>query len=129
MDVDSIEPGLDFAEVIRDAVESCVLLVLLIGRQWATLVDGEGRRRLDNPDDYVRFEVQTALERGVLIVPVLVDGASPPSRQQLPADLAKLARLDALVLSYRRYHHDADRLVDFIQRTLDATPGTGIAAQ
>jgi len=64
MDLDSIEPGLDFAEVIQEAVGSCTVLVALIGRQWATLTDEEGRRRLDNPDDYVRFEVQAALERG-----------------------------------------------------------------
>ena len=62
MDLDSIEPGLDFAEVIREAVDSCAVLVALIGRQWATLADEQGRRRLDDPDDYVRFEVQTALE-------------------------------------------------------------------
>ena len=81
--MDSIEPGLDFAEVIREAVDSCAVLVALIGRQWATLADEEGRRRLDNPDDYVRFEVQTALERGVRVI----DGARPLRQQQLPAEL------------------------------------------
>ena len=64
MDLDSIEAGLPFAEVIRDAVDSCAVLVALIGRQWVTLGDEEGHRRLDDPDDLVRFEVQTALERG-----------------------------------------------------------------
>jgi hypothetical protein len=63
LDMDSIDPGLDFAEVIREALDSCAVLVALIGRQWATLADEHGRRRLDNPDDYVRFEVQTALVR------------------------------------------------------------------
>src|SRR5437764_8868699 len=51
LDLDSIEPGLDFAEVIRKALDSCTVLVALIGRQWTTLTDEEGRRRLDNPDD------------------------------------------------------------------------------
>jgi hypothetical protein len=129
MDVDSIEPGLDFAEVIRDAVESCAVLVALIGRQWATLLDEEGHRRLDNRDDYVRFEVQTALERGVRVVPVLVDGARPLRQQQLPAELTKLARLNAHELSYGRYEYDADRLVDLIQRVLDTAPGTSSAIQ
>jgi hypothetical protein len=64
MDLDSIEPGSDFVEVIRKALDSCTVLVALIGRQWATLTDEEGRRRLDNRDDFVRFEVQAALERG-----------------------------------------------------------------
>jgi biotin carboxyl carrier protein len=122
MDVDSIEPGLDFAQVIGEAVESCAILVVLIGRQWATLVDEDGHRRLDNPDDYVRFEVQTALERGIRVVPVLVDGARPLRQQQLPAELTKLARLNALELSYGRYQYDADRLFDLIQRVLDAAP-------
>ena len=124
MDLDSIEPGLDFAEVIREAVDSCTVLVALIGRQWATLTDEEGRRRLDNPDDYVRFEVQAALERGVRVIPVLVDGARPLRQQQLPAELQKLARLNALELSYGRYEYDADRLLDLLQRVLAAEAGT-----
>jgi TIR domain len=118
MDLDSIEAGLDFAQVITEAVDSCAVLVALIGRQWATLADEGGRRRLDDPDDFVRFEVRTALERGVRVIPVLVDGAKPLRRQQLPAELHKLARLNALELSYGRYQYDADRLLDLIQEVL-----------
>ena len=129
MDLDSIEAGLDFAEVIREAVESCVVLVALIGRQWATLADEEGRLRLDNPDDYVRFEIQTALERGTRVIPVLVDGARPLRRQQLPSELRKLERLNALELSYSRYEYDADRLVNLIQRVLAAASGTDTGQQ
>ena len=120
MDLDSIEAGLDFTEVIRQAVESCAVLVALIGRQWATLVDEEGRRRLDNPDDFVRFELRSALERGVRVIPVLVDGAQPPRQQQLPPELQQLARLNALELSYGRIDYDADRLLGLIQRVLTA---------
>jgi hypothetical protein len=115
MDLDSIAAGLDFAEVIQQAVASCPVLVALIGRQWATLADEEGRRRLDDPDDLVRFELQAALERRVHVIPVLVDGAKPLKRQQLPAELQKLARLNALELSYGRYEYDADRLINLIQ--------------
>ncbi len=125
MDLDAIEPGLEFAEVIREAVNSCAVLVALIGRRWATLADEEGRRRLDDPDDYVCFEIQTALQRGVRVIPVLVDGASPPRQQQLPAGLHKLARLNALELSYGRYQYDADRLLDAIQRLLAPSSSTG----
>jgi chaperonin GroEL len=125
MDLDSIEPGLDFAEVIHEAVDSCAVLVALIGRQWATLTDEEGHRRLDNPDDYVRFEVEAALGRGVRVIPVLVDGARPLRQQQLPSELQRLARLNALELSYGRYEYDADRLLDLIQRVLAATTSTG----
>ena len=120
MDLDSIEAGLDFAEVIREAVDSCAVLVALIGRQWAALADEQGHRRLDNPDDLVRFEIQTALEHGVRVIPVLVDGARPLGREQLPPELQKLARLNALELSYGRYDYDADRLIDVIQRVLAA---------
>jgi hypothetical protein len=74
VDLDSIEAGLDFAEVIGEAVGSCAVLVPLIGQQWATLTDEEGRRKLDNPDDFVRFEIQAALERGVRVIPVLALG-------------------------------------------------------
>jgi len=123
MDLDSIEAGLDFAEVISEAVDSCTVLVALIGRQWVTLADKEARRRIDDPDDLVRFEVQVALERGVRVIPVLVDGAEPLRRQQLPAELHKLARLNALELSYGRYDYDAGRLIDLIHRVLAATSG------
>ena len=118
MDLDSIEGGLDFAEVIEEKVDSCTVLVALIGRQWATLADDEGNRRLDDPDDFVRFEVQTALERGVRVIPVLVDGARPLRRKDLPAELHKLARLNALEWSSRRYQYDADQLLDLIHKVL-----------
>jgi len=125
MDVDSIEAGLAFAEVIREAVDSCAVLVALIGRQWATLADEQDRRRLDDPHDFVRFEIQAALERGVRVIPVLVDGARPLRQEQLPAELRLLATLNALELSYGRYDYDADRLLDLIQRVLAAASGTG----
>jgi hypothetical protein len=121
MDLDSIEPGLPFVKVIQQALDSCTVLVALIGRQWATLTDEEGIRRLDDPDDYVRFEVKTALERGVRVIPVLVDEARPLRQQQLPSELHQLAQLNALELSYGRYDYDAGRLFDLLQRVLAAS--------
>jgi hypothetical protein len=94
------------------------VLVALIGRQWTTVTDEQGHRRLDDPDDYVRFEVQAALERGVRVIPVLVDGAKPPRQQQLPAGLQQLAGLNAFELSTSRYAYDAGRLLDLIRRVL-----------
>jgi hypothetical protein len=91
--LDSIDAGLDFTAVVREAVGSCAVLVVLIGRQWAAVTDERGNRRLDDPDDYVRFEVQAALKRGVRVIPVLVDGAQPLRQDQLPAELRRLARL------------------------------------
>jgi hypothetical protein len=120
MDLDSIKAGLDFAEVIEQALGSAAVLVALIGRQWASLTDEEGERRLNNPNDFVRFEVQTALERGVRVIPVLVDGARPLQQKQLPAELHKLARLNALELSSRRYQYDTEQLLGLIQEALAA---------
>ena len=120
MDLDSIDAGTDFAEAIEAGVESCRILLALIGPRWFTTSDEEGRRRLDDPDDYVRFEIRTALDRGARVIPVLVDGATMPKRQELPDDLAKLARLNALQMSYDRYQYDESRLITIIQKTLAA---------
>lgn len=119
IDLDSIEVGLDFAEVITDALSSCGVMVAVIGPRWAMLDDDAGRRRLDDPGDYVRFEIRTALKRGMHVIPVLVAGAKPPRKQELPPDLRKLARLNALEMSCdHRYQYDADRLTCVIERAL-----------
>ena len=126
MDVDSIEAGLDFREEIREAVGSCAVLVALVSPQWATLKGKRGPRRLDDPDDFVRFELSTALDRHVPVIPVLVDGARPLRRPELPSELQRLARLQALELSLDdRYQYDADRLFNVIQLALIVPGGTG----
>ena len=112
--------GRDFIEAIQEALDSCAVLVALIGRQWTTIADEQGRRRLDSPDDFVRAEVRTALDRGVRVIPVLVDRAKPPRQQELPAELHQLARLNAFDLSYDRFQYDAGQLLDLIQRELAA---------
>ena len=120
MDLDSIEAGADFRDAINAGVHSCAVLVALIGSNWLTATDEDGRRRLDDPDDYVRSEISTALKLGVRVIPVLVDGANAPKRQQLPDDLQRLERLNALEMCYSRFDYDADRLMDAIQRVLEA---------
>jgi tRNA A-37 threonylcarbamoyl transferase component Bud32 len=123
MDVDAIEPGSDFVEAIEKALNSCAVLLALVGRQWLTLTDEGGQRRLDDPDDYVRKEIQTALERGVRVIPVLVDEAQPPRQQQLPKPLAKLARLQAVELSHSSFQADADRILYALERALGSVTG------
>jgi hypothetical protein len=120
MDLDSIEVGTDFEEAIENGVNSCRVLIALIGLKWLEARDEEGRRRLDDPEDYVRFEIRTALERCVRVIPVLVDGAKMPPRNRLPDDLGKLARLNALEMSYERYEYDQSRLVAVIRKVLAA---------
>lgn len=124
MDLDSIGAGQDFGEVIRQALDSSTVLVALIGRYWTTLTDEDGQRKLDNPDDWVRFEIHAALERDIWVLPVLVDGARPLRLQQLPSELHQLARLNAFELSANRYQYDADRLVDLIRKVLGEASGT-----
>src|SRR4051812_13199838 len=65
MDVDSLQPGVDFIDTIQHAVESCDALIAVIGRHWLTAADEQGRKRLENPEDFVRLELATALERNI----------------------------------------------------------------
>jgi WD40 repeat protein len=124
MDVDTIDLGMDFAEVIGQAVGSCKVLLAIIGPDWLSVTDEKGRRRLENPDDFVRLEVQTALERNVRVIPVLAEGAGMPRRQDLPRPLAGLARRNALTMHHDSFRYDAERLVEAIERVLAAgTPG------
>ena len=92
-DIDSIEPGDDFVEVITRAVGSCAVLLVLIGDRWLTAADEEGQRRLDNPADFVRLEIEAALTRNVRVIPVLIDAARLPRTEELPASVAGLVRL------------------------------------
>jgi TIR domain len=107
-DIDSIPPGADFAEEIADAVASCQVLLALIGDGWLKIKDEEGRRRLDNPEDYVRLEIEAALSRNIRVIPILIDGAKMPRASQLPSSLAGLARYQALELSPDRDRYDFD---------------------
>lgn len=119
----TMEPGVDFVEQINEAVASCRLLVTVIGPRWATARDAEGRRRLDNPTDFIRLEVEAGLGRpDVRVVPVLVQGATMPSVDELPPPLAALARRNALELSDARWSYDVDRLASAAAREL-ASPG------
>jgi tetratricopeptide (TPR) repeat protein len=121
MDVDSIEIGVDFAEAIQRAVDSCEVLLALIGPQWLTITDAEGQRRLDNHDDTVRLEIEAALARNVRVIPVLVDNTSMPRPQQLPDSLAPLARRNALELTYNRYDYDLGRLLKAVEKVVGQT--------
>jgi hypothetical protein len=76
-DIDSIEPGDDFVEKINNAVESCAVLLALIGDGWVEMTNEAGQRRLDDPEDFVRLEIEAALARNVRVIPVLVGEAKP----------------------------------------------------
>jgi hypothetical protein len=123
MDVDDISPGADFAAHIDAKVGSCDVMVVVIGKNWLTTRNAEGQLRLSDPNDFVGLEVSLALQRGVLVIPVLVGGAQIPKAEALRADLKPLARRNALTLNNPEFQRDADVLV----QTLEKIPGLGKA--
>ena len=131
-DVDSIELGDDFVETITIAVGSCDILLALIGQEWIDIAGSDGSRRLDDPDDFVRLEIEAALERQVMLIPILVDGALMPRGEQLPPSIAPMVRRQALELSPNRFRADTERLLSVMERTLadlqDEQPGEPVVA-
>jgi hypothetical protein len=115
-DVDNIDPGDEFVERIKAAVGSCDVLLALIGPQWLTMTDEDGQRRLDNPEDYVRLEIETALTRKIRVIPILVDEARIPRANELPATLAPLVRRNAVEINPITF--DTKRLISTIRKTL-----------
>lgn len=116
MDIDKIEPGDDFREVIAQAVAKCDVLLAFIGKKWTTVADAKGGRRLDNPGDYVRLEIEAALQRGIPVIPVLVNDAKLPSEAELPESIAELRYRNAAYLSYMRWDHEAPELLASLKR-------------
>lgn len=129
-DIDALSPGVDFVEAIETAVASCRAVVVLIGREWLRATTPDGRRRLDQPDDFVRLEVEAALARGIRIIPVLVEDATMPATAELPLAIARLSRFNALEISDSRWEYDVGRLIDVLDDTARPapTPAPAIAA-
>jgi internalin A len=96
------------------------VLIAVIGKLWAMVSDMEGRRRLDNPEDFVRLEIATALKRGIWVIPVLLDGASMPRPSELPDDLKPFIRRQALEVSHDRFEADSERLINAIERAFES---------
>lgn len=111
----SIAPGQEFDQVIEKAVASSDALVVVIGKQWLAVADAGGRRRLDDPEDYVRKEIASALGKGKTIIPVLVHGVAMPTAEQLPDDLDRLAKKQALEISDSRWDYDSGQLIKALE--------------
>lgn len=109
-DVTGIDYGQDFEQVIVERIEQACAVVVVIGENWLTATSDEGQRRLDDPDDYVLREISAALEGGVVVVPVLIGGATMPRKEELPARLADLAMRNAITISDERWSFDVERL-------------------
>lgn len=111
-DVDNIPYGADFVEYLDQAVAQCDVLIPLIGRSWLAAADSHGKRRLDDPNDFVRIEIASALKRDILILPVLIGGATMPAPSDLPDNLQPLTRRNAAQARYDPdFHSDMRRIV------------------
>jgi hypothetical protein len=122
-DVDTIPLGRDFREVIAEAVDSCEILLAVIGPLWVDIRNDDGVRRLDDPHDFVRLEIETALRRKIAVIPVMVGRARMPQAGQLPEALQPLAFRNGLEV--RRdpdFHNDMDRLIGGLTAMLNTVP-------
>jgi TIR domain-containing protein len=129
MDVDTIEPGVDFVRAIEQAVEKCDLLIALVGKRWLESKGAEGPR-LNDPKDFVRIEIATALSRDIRIIPVLLDGTPMPAEDLLPPPLKLFARRNAIEIGNTRFNSDIERLTTainkFFEEELSAAPSMNV---
>jgi hypothetical protein len=117
VDVNSIEPGVDFVDSITAAIDRCELLLVFIGPEW-DVYGGDGHRRLNDPDDLVRIEIEEGLRQRKRVIPVLVDTAVMPRAIDLPSSLAPLARRNAIALRQATFKQDARNLLDLVKKVL-----------
>ncbi len=127
MDVDSIDPGLDFVDVLSEQVARCDVFLSVIGQEWLDARDERGERRLDSPNDFVRIEIESALEQGKRVIPVLVNDAKLPSADDLPESLKPLVRRNAVRLTHDRFRADSAGLIGALKSALEEAEQTRLA--
>jgi hypothetical protein len=121
MDIDNIAPGLDFVRVLDERVAECDVLLAIIGKGWINARNAAGGRRLDDPADFVRIEIQSALSQDKRVIPVLVGEVHMPRADELPEALRPLASRNAVRLTYEQFHADTQRLIKALQHILEET--------
>jgi hypothetical protein len=126
IDVQSIELGENFAEVLDEKVGFCDALIAVIGKRWLASAHADGRRRLDDPEDWVRLEIVSALNRDIKVIPVLVGGATLPERQALPAPLALLVEAQALELRLDHFDEGVARLAAALETVRKGTTAVSL---
>ncbi len=112
MDVDGIALGRDFRTVIEETLSHCGVMLAVMGKDWLQNKDAKGNRRLDQPTDFVRLEITTALKRGIPVIPVCVQGSTVPSCDDLPEDLKDFAFRNAFELTHARWNSDVQLLTE-----------------
>lgn len=113
-DIEDIHPGEDFVDAINQQLTSVDVFLVIIGPAWLT-VSRHGVRRLDEPEDFVRMEIEAGLKSGKMLLPVLVGGASMPAEKELPLAIRALARRQSFILSDTRWASDVARLIQTIK--------------
>jgi len=121
-DLEAIESGMDFERAILDALRAATVVLAVIGRAWVSAVAATGSRRLDDPADYVRREIETALAEGMDVIPVLVEGVAMPTAEELPLPIRALARHQAFELSERRWAYDVGQLAAQLELRMGIEP-------
>ena len=117
MDIDKIEPGLNFVEVIKQWVGRCDVFIAMIGAQWLTSAYDSGERRLDDPNDFVRMEIEAGLARpDVRVIPVTVQDVEMPAAEQMPESMRELAYRNGLEIRDVSWDYDVQRLIKAIER-------------
>jgi TIR domain len=125
MDVDHIPAGVDFVDYLHSQVAACDVFLTVIGPNWLDAKDDSGRRRFDNPDDFVTIEITAALARNIRVIPVLVDGARTPKADKLPDSVKPLVRRNAVELRNTQFGRDAEALATKVREALqEAWPAT-----
>lgn len=128
MDVAGIQPGIDFRRAIEQQTASCGVLLALIGRTWLTVTHADGKRRLDDVNDVVRFETASALRRDIPVIPVLLQGSRMPRPEDLPDDLKELAFRNSVEITHARWDSDVHLLIKALQSFVprpESTPTQG----
>ena len=113
-----ITRGQEFPRAIESALNACNVALVIIGNHWATCTGKDGQRRLDDPNDWVRIETAAALRRNILVIPVLVDGASLPDPANLPEELRPLVQRHACELTDSRWSYDVGELVKDLEKVV-----------
>ncbi|HKA42796.1 MAG TPA: TIR domain-containing protein [Burkholderiales bacterium] len=128
MDVDNIALGRDFRQVLQERLAACDLMLALIGRNWVNAKDASGQRRLDDPGDFVRLEIEAALKRNIPVTPVLLQGATMPTVKQLPESIRDFAYRNGFELSHNRWDSDVQEMLRRLGLGRRRAPGREIDA-
>ena len=128
MDVDHVPAGVDFVDYLHSQVAKCDVFLAVIGPNWVDAKDDSGRRRFDNPNDYVAVEIAAALARNIRVIPVLIDGARTPKADKLPDSIKPLARRNAVEVRNTNFGRDVEALTNKVRKALkSARPVTAAA--